>query len=115
MAKNPIDWQECLRINNQREDVALELLDMMKSELEQAKAGILQSMEIRHWQILATHVHKLHGASCYCGTTTLRLIAANVEQALQSKAPKNIDALVKDLLAEIDRVQQALSDNNYRG
>lgn len=111
---NPIDWTECLRLNNNKAHVASEILGLLQQELPLLQHNIMQSYQQKNWPDLGFHLHTLHGACCYCGVPTLRQLVAQLEHLVKSAHPTQINVLMQQLDQEINRVLLALQQNNYR-
>ena len=58
-----IDWQECLRLSNNKADLAKELLGMLEKDLPQSQININKAFQANDIQTLLEHTHKLHRAS----------------------------------------------------
>jgi len=102
--------QDCVSVNESiqlaagKADLAEELFSML---LEQLPADV--DNVGRHWtsgdhEALLDCVHKLHGATRYCGVPELRAAANQLETALKCSSP-DIAYLKDQLLAAIERLQ----------
>lgn len=79
-----LNWQESLRMANNNERLAKELLKMLVEELPAFQAEINHSYQQQNFQELLAVIHKLHGGCCYCGVTTLRKITAEFELVVKA-------------------------------
>jgi HPt (histidine-containing phosphotransfer) domain-containing protein len=71
---------------------------------------LIESMyEIKDWEKLTFHVHKLHGALCYTHFTQAKTTAMMLEKALREKRPKlnKIDECYQVFHAEIRALMNA--------
>lgn len=110
---DPIDWQECLRVNNNKIDVAKELLGMLNDELPALQKNIASAYAKKDFNALYDNIHKLHGACCYCGATQLRTLLEKSEKILKLKQYDDIDLLIKNIKTEISRLLLALQRKRY--
>jgi len=113
-AINPIDWSECLRLNNNKVHVAIEILELLQQELPALHQKIVHSYQQKNWSDLEFHLHTLHGACCYCGVPNLKQQVVELENLLQAKRLTTIDDLMSQLEQEIQNVLLALKQNKYR-
>lgn len=72
VVESPIDWDECLRIANNKDKNAIELLSLFIKELPQSKEKINHAYEQNETESLHKELHKLLGSSCYSGVPRLR-------------------------------------------
>ncbi|MGL4834572.1 MAG: Hpt domain-containing protein, partial [Shewanella sp.] len=70
---------------------------------------IQQSLNQHDPQTLLSTIHKLHGASCYCGVPTTQRLCQEIETAL--KRPSRVADLepeILELLDELTKVESAV-------
>lgn len=102
-----IDPALALRRVGGREALAEEMFTMLLASLEQEAPGINAVAESGDREALLERVHKLHGATRYCGTPRLEQAAGELEDALkQALSDQALEPLVAVLLAEIENVRQ---------
>jgi len=90
-----------------REHLARDLFGMLLASLEQDAPGINALSESNDRDALLERVHKLHGASRYCGTPRLEHAARDLEEGLKTDVDdQRLEHLVAALLAEIESVRQ---------
>ena len=81
------------------EELAYELFDMLRAELDSYKEAILLAVEKSDLVKLRETVHKLHGASRCCGTTELKKCSSHIEtmitQNINFDIRKETDILLK--------------------
>ena len=59
-------------------------------------------------ETLLQAVHKLHGASCYCGVPTTQKLCKEIESALKQKiAVQDLEPEILELLDELTKVESA--------
>lgn len=99
-----IDWELCLKLANNRPELAKELLTLLVNELPQVRANINEAYENKDYPALHRYIHKLHGATCYCGVPKLKEIAALLEAKLKKSNSDEIKKLLKILNDEMDQL-----------
>jgi len=80
-----IDWRLCLKLANNKETVAQEILLLIIQELPTNLKAIQQAQEKADYHELLRCVHKLHGSLCYCGMPRLKNAVILLEIALRNK------------------------------
>lgn len=109
-----IDWKLCLKLNNNRPELAKELLTLFAKELPETKNNIKQAWQQQAFTPLKDEVHKLHGACCYCGVPRLKEIVEKLENLLKTDINNpEIASLITQLDQEIDNVMETLSQPNF--
>ncbi|MCJ8167982.1 response regulator [Atopomonas sediminilitoris] len=113
-----LDEQEGLRLAAGKTDLARDMLDMLGASLGEARANIRLSLRSKDAEELLNHVHRLHGATRYCGVPELRTACQQCETLLkESRLAAGLplpDAALHDLDQAIERLQQALSQRAQR-
>ncbi len=112
--QHPIDWQLCLKLANNKPAFAQEMLDMFIDELPAARMNIRTAYQAQDYHQLQMQVHKLHGASCYCGVPDLRNILSQFETKLKSADTSSFSELMQQLEEEIDRVLFSYSSQDFK-
>lgn len=94
--------QRCARKHDLMRDMHLMLLEQIEYDAEQL-ANFLADGK---YQALLECVHKLHGATRYCGTPRLEAAARDLEMALkQNASPRDISVATQALVGEIDTLK----------
>lgn len=109
-----IDWQLSLTLANNRSDLAQELLDLLVKDLPNTQQQINQSFAQANYDKLQQQVHKLHGATCYCGVPRLKQLAKSLEQKLQKQETQLIPDLMQQLNHEIQQIITIFSNEQYQ-
>ena len=109
--KPTIDWALSLELSNGKPELAKAVLAMYVEKLSIAKDHIIANRE--NYQNLQDYVHKLLGASCYCGVPKIKTTATKIETALKLKQRKKIPALIDNLIANIDEVIEVYRSGAY--
>ena len=81
------------------------MLEMLMQNLPIDRQAIEQSLQDGDQQRLLETVHRLHGATRYCGVPELRRRCLQAETRLKQKAPAEED--IQRLLEAIERLQEA--------
>lgn len=102
-----IDWHLSIRLANNNKELARDLLEMYITDLPKASEAIRHAFEENHGNDLLSQVHKLHGASCYCGVTRLKEILAKMEFALREKMHAKFEEAFFEFNEEISNVLTA--------
>ena len=102
-----LDPELALRRVGGRQALAEEMFTMLQASLDQDAPGINAVAESGDREALLERVHKLHGATRYCGTPRLEQAAGELEEALKQTVPdQGLEPLVAVLLAEIENVRR---------
>lgn len=116
-----IDWQLCLTLANNNAEIANDLLTLFIADLPSVIQNMTKSFNSEDFHALKDQAHRLHGATCYCGVPRLKIAVQNLEVHLKNdeskKLPFNnikIKVLFDKLLEEINSVQDAYTENNFR-
>jgi two-component system sensor histidine kinase BarA len=94
-----IDWESATRLAGNKRDIAEEILGMLIKNLPQDIAAINESWEEKNYWEMSKHLHKLHGALCYCGLPRLKTVVAQLEMDIK-----------KDLLDGVPMMVDVLND-----
>lgn len=107
----PVDWEQTLKLAANKSTLAKDMLMGLVESLKSAQTNINQSFTKKDYKNMREHVHRLHGACCYCGVPALKAAVATVETALAKKELDNINFLMVELNKEINRLQQYVKNN----
>lgn len=101
-----------LRRAGDRPALAQEMHSMLLASLDQDAPRISAQAESGSLTPLLESVHKLHGATRYCGAPRLERAARTLEEALKTDAPENERSNAVDrLLMEIEAVRTQAPDS----
>ncbi len=107
-----VDLENSIALAGNKADLAEELFSMLIESLPEDKAQIQRAFELGNNDQLLSNVHRLHGASRYCGVPALRTKAGSLETLIKRKKP--FDKEFNALLDEIDRVQYWAERNDWQ-
>ncbi|UTW08654.1 response regulator [Pseudomonas benzenivorans] len=101
-----LDTAEGLRLAAGKPDLAADMLNMLLDGLPSDRQAIRQAREAGERNALIERVHRLHGATRYCGVPQLRAACQRSETLLKQNDPAAQQAL-DELDAAIDRLANA--------
>lgn len=99
-----LDHEEGLRLAAGKADLAADMLAMLLASLEADREAIRCARETNDQNALIERVHRLHGATRYCGVPQLRAACQRSETLLKQQDPKAPGAL-----EELDRAINRLA------
>jgi two-component system sensor histidine kinase BarA len=88
-----LDPEEGLRLAAGKADLAADMLAMLLDSLEADRQAILVAWERWDREALIERIHRLHGATRYCGVPQLRAACQRSETLLKQDAPEARQAL----------------------
>ena len=109
-----LDHAEGLQLAAGKADLAAELLGMLLDSLAVDRQIIQDARANDAHDVLLQRVHRLHGATRYCGVPQLRAACQHCETLLKQKSPASaaalddLDAAIEQLLEETGQTSQAL-------
>jgi two-component system, NarL family, sensor histidine kinase BarA len=98
-----LDAEEGLRLAAGKADLAADMLSMLLAGLPSDRQAIRQAREAGERNALIERVHRLHGATRYCGVPQLRAACQRSETLLKQEDPAAQQAL-DELDAAIERL-----------
>lgn len=111
--EKPIDWALALKLANNKPELAKEMLTFFVADLPQFQHSINQTYANANYEELQQQVHKLHGASCYCGAPRIKSMASELETALKRHNKKIVGQLVNALDDEIKKVITSFEASDF--
>ncbi len=105
--KKPIiDWNLSLKLANNKSDLAEEMLSLLIQTLPIEFSNIKTAYLNSNYSELLQHVHKLHGAVCYCGVPRLKEAIAAFEVSLKQNKLQSVAELFSQFEIEVNAVQE---------
>jgi two-component system sensor histidine kinase BarA len=98
-----LDHEEGLRLAAGKADLAADMLAMLLASLDTDREAIRAARTAKDHIGLIERVHRLHGATRYCGVPQLRAACQRSETLLKQEAPE-VDAALDELDKAITRV-----------
>ncbi len=105
-----LDQEEGLRLAAGKADLADDMLGMLLQSLEGDRRTIREARLAGDRQALIERVHRLHGATRYCGVPQLRNACQQSETLLKQNHPDS-EAALDELDAAICRLEQEIHAN----
>ncbi|WP_092014230.1 ATP-binding protein [Marinobacter daqiaonensis] len=102
--KTCVDVDESIRLAAGKPDLAEELFSMLLEQLGPDQETIRAAWSAGDLDTVLECVHKLHGATRYCGVPELRDASAQFETALKRQSD-GMETLCQNLLAAMERLQ----------
>ncbi len=99
-----LDHEEGLRLAAGKADLAADMLAMLLASLDADREAIRVARASQDVNALIERIHRLHGATRYCGVPQLRSACQRAETLLKQNAPHTEDAL-NDLDKAIIRLE----------
>jgi two-component system sensor histidine kinase BarA len=109
-----IDWSMCLKLAADKPNLAEEMLSIFTAELPGATQSIIKAHKIKDQEKFHMLVHKLHGASCYCGVPRLKAILMQLESKIKSHEESAIEGLLTQLEKEVSLVLATYEKQNFK-
>lgn len=102
-----IDWQLSLKNAGGRDDLARDMLKMLVSSFVEAGNLIQQHLNSGNLQELTAQIHKLHGATAYCGVPQLKYLANKYESLLKTSGiNQDVPSLHQQFLDEMNKIKK---------
>jgi two-component system, NarL family, sensor histidine kinase BarA len=89
-----------------------EILELLLKNLKNEFNEIKKFKENGDLEQLRKHLHRLHGALCYCPVPTLKKATANVERALMCGETQKVPLLFKKFEEEVTSLLKKNGQNN---
>ncbi|WP_242603174.1 response regulator [Marinomonas sp. MED121] len=103
------DIEKSLSIVNDQVSIARDMFNMLADSLESEKKLIKHHFKQKEVNKLIQVVHRLHGASKYCGTPNLTKHAGFLESHLKELGLDEVDEVLLDFVQAIDELLEARS------
>lgn len=104
------DTEMAIRLAAGKKELAKELFDMLLRSLEREQASIVEAYKNNNHDQLLQNVHRLHGATRYCGVPALQSATACVESTLKQSPAEDLNEAMKNLNYEIQRLNNWASN-----
>ena len=98
-----VDVEESIRLAAGKPDLAEELFSMLLEQLRPDQETIRARWAAEDYEAVLECVHKLHGATRYCGVPELRDASEQFETALKRRSA-DMESLRQNLLAAMERL-----------
>ncbi|GLR63196.1 response regulator [Marinospirillum insulare] len=101
----PVDHEMGIKLAIGKADIADELLGLLLANLNESRNEIEDALKNQDDDALLEAVHRLHGASRYCGVPDLAQTTEALETQLKAGQQKLVAGSLEQLFYEIDRLQ----------
>lgn len=101
----PVDYELGVKLAIGKADVADELLGLLLESLNESRDALELALKNQDDVALLEAVHKLHGASRYCGVPDLAQTTEALETQLKAGQQQLVASSLEQLFYEIDRLQ----------
>jgi two-component system sensor histidine kinase BarA len=103
-----LNWELSLTQVNHKADLALDMLKMLLKSLPETISHIEQALAEQAADKMLYAVHKLHGASLYCGVPNTQKLCNALESSLKKQIPiLDLEPEILELLDELTKVESA--------
>jgi len=109
---NILDWQQCLMLAANKEDLAVDLLKMLTDSFEIEVNEIEQLIELEDFPQLEHVLHRLYGATRYVGTPNLQNVTGSFEQfvsTLRKERRRADDAFIQEVHKRFDEMKAIIA------
>jgi len=116
-AKNDtVDIQLCLKLTNQKADLAIDMFSMFIRDIEKALEEFPTLFKLKDFKELSNQVHKLHGACSYTGVPSFKLLCKQLEDSINSDSViEIIETELGELLAEANAILTWQQEHDFPG
>jgi len=102
-----VDWQLSLKNAGGRDDLARDMLRMLVESFSDARQSIQTHLDNGNLQELTAQIHKLHGATAYCGVPRLKSLANQYESLLKTSGISSEISQVHQLfMQQLDAIEK---------
>ena len=108
-----VDIALCVKLAAGKNDLAEELFSMLIEHLSADNEAIQTHYEDNDYKTLLERVHKLHGATRYCGVPELQAASEKMEIALKRKN-RDLQPYYEGLTEAIEQIQRWAEHNNWQ-
>ena len=106
-----LDWQQCLQLAANKEDLAIDLLKMLVDSFPTEINEIQQLIELEDFPQLEHVLHRLYGATRYVGVQNLQEVTGGFEQfvsSLRKERRKADESFIQETLKRLDELQSVI-------
>lgn len=108
-----MDWNLAIQLAGNKPQLAREMLTMLLEDLPGEQAIINNAYENQQYEAMQQSVHKLHGATCYCGTVELKEAAKKMETLLKKHEVNQYKAALDELNKAINNVLKGAKEEAW--
>lgn len=108
------DPKLALHHSNNKLDLAIDMFNLLLEGMAEEISDIMQAWEEEDISALLEYVHKMHGASRYCGVPQLRNTLENFEISLKAGKSSDWPEHMRNLVEESSKLQHWVSTNDWQ-
>lgn len=108
------DAVDGLRLANFKQDLALDMFTMLLRSLERDCEAVRDAWEKEDFDTLLEKVHKIHGASRYCGVPKLRSVLNAFETELKAGGRRQLPEHMRTFVQEVAMLQQWAEEHDWQ-
>ena len=97
-----VDWNQAVNLAGGNPELAEELFAMLRRDLPGLRDTIASARAGGNLDALQDAIHKLHGATAYCGVPRLRASAGSLDNDLRCGSAEDLDNRLATLLSVVD-------------
>ncbi|MGI0115929.1 two-component sensor histidine kinase BarA [Zooshikella sp. RANM57] len=106
-----VDIAQGIKLAGGKEDLAQDMLNMLLAGLEQDRDEIRSLYREKNWDKLLEQVHRLHGATRYCGVPLLRQACHDMESILKAaennkEERRKVASAMEELIEQTEQLLQ---------
>jgi two-component system sensor histidine kinase BarA len=108
---NILDWQQSLQLAANKEDLAVDLLQMLVDSFPTELSEMQQLIEMEDFPQLEHVLHRLYGATRYVGAPDLQEATGKFEQfvsSLRKERRKADETFIQETLKRFDELQSVI-------
>ncbi|WP_370315413.1 ATP-binding protein [Thalassolituus sp.] len=105
--------RQALHHANQNMGLAVDMFGMLLDNMQDDKEKILTLWEMESLDELLEAVHRLHGATRYCGVPALRIALDKFETLLKANKATEFPQALRAVIGQIDALAQWAQDNDW--
>ncbi len=109
-----MDISSALQVTNNRPELAEEMFEMLLAALPRDREAIVEQWEMEDYDGLLAAVHRLHGATRYCGVPCLRQALDQFETAIKAARYNELADHMRFSMQQIDSLLQWAQDHDWR-
>jgi two-component system sensor histidine kinase BarA len=107
-----VDLKECLSLASGKPDLARDMLTMLMTQLAEDQSGINEAFAKGQFEQLLEKIHRLHGATRYCGVPQLRHHTHAIEILLLNKQYKHLEVALASFNQAVNTLKVWYSNND---
>jgi len=108
------DSKYAMRMANNKLDLAIDMFSMLLEGLTDDLPHIQSLWQGQQQELLLESIHKIHGATRYCGTPCLMHTLEQLETGLKNQPLVDCEVLYQQAIESIIRLQQWAQENSWQ-